>query len=1098
MKKNYPPFNFPTILQLNLEKIRLLLFLSSLLAFTAMYSQQTYTFTNCSATGSIGPTQIQINSAYALTNLNLAVGVTTTGIQTWTVPLTGLYRITAIGATSGTTGASGRTPGYGAFMSGEFTLTAGDVLQILVGQRGQDHPSYAAGGGGASFVTKTPHNSLPSILVIAGGGGAPSGDFSGLSATTATCGTFDLQSGPGQCAGNGGISFTGNSGGGGGGFFTDGAGNSTVANGGKAYVNGGLGASTTMLYAWGGFGGGGGNASPATSTYASSGGGGFSGGNGGNRNSTNGTGREGGGGGGSYNSGANQTNSVTTVLANGKVIIEELCNISLSSLTSSSINAICNGNSATLTTNAVSNYSWSTGASSSSVVVSPTTTTTYSLGATSVSNCVAYAAITITVNGSLPVLTVANTASSSGGICPTQTVMLTATGALVHNWAGGAIPVTNGVVFSPTSAVSYTVSGVNGCGTTTAVTSVSVHPFPTVNPATSASTLCAGGSVTLTATGNATNYAWSGGTGGITNGVGFTPPLTATYTVIGTSALSCTAFATMPVTVYPTPVNVPTANPGLVCIGGSSTLSATGALSYTWSSATQTVNTANFIVTPVLGTTTYTITKANSSCVNTQVLSLQTNPLPTVFAIVTPTVVCALTPATLAIGGALTYTWTSPGPPTYTFTGSSPIVSPIAPSVYSVAASDGTCISTTTVFLNANPNPTITVSASTPTLCEGQTVNLNATGGINYNWTATGGGVFTGASIADTPTTATAYNVTGDNSFGCTSGASQVVLVYAKPNLTVTSNKALICSGGGATLTALGANTYSWDTNANNVLTAIAVVNPIALTSSAIMYTVEGTNSSTGCKNTQTVAVSVFIPTLTISGSTNTCSGGLINLNGGNGVLGTYNWHTGSGTPITNQILQIPLTVASVFTLTANSNSIGLICPATQTIALGIYYNPTITAVPARTLICVKESVEITAAGGSSYAWDNTMTGPTITVSPNGTAANYTVTGTDDNGCSSTATVQVKISSCAGLNELRHLNNGITIYPNPNDGKFTIQSTADLKLSLVNELGQLIRVINLSATNNHEVNISDLAKGIYFVSGQKDSSQIYQKIVVTK
>ncbi|WP_317898458.1 glycine-rich protein [Aurantibacillus circumpalustris] len=1001
----------------------------------------------------------------------------------------GNYDIEMWGANGG-----GSQGGKGGYSKGTLTLSSATTIYVVVGGTGgtggipadinggyngggpRPNPGGATrgSGGGATHVAtatgllSTLSTNQSAVKIVAGGGGGGSNAGTGVG----NGGGLSGQNSNGANPGLGG----------------------TQAAGGAA----GTGASGSP----GTFGQGG-----QSLDMAGAGGGGWYGGGAGGGSITGNT-SNGGGGGSSYIGGVTsattimfgQTGFVTNpdVNGNGRVIITELCNITLSSLTSSSINAICNGNSATLTTNAVSNYSWSTGASTSSIVVSPVSNTVYSLTATSPSNCTTSAAITITVNGSLPVLTVANTASSSGGICPTQTVMLTANGALVHNWAGGAIPVTNGVVFSPTSAVSYTVSGVNGCGTTTAVTSVSVHPFPTVNPATSASTLCAGGSVTLTATGNATNYVWSGGAGGITNGVGFTPPLTATYTVIGTSALSCTAFATMPVTVYPTPVNVPTANPGLVCIGGSSTLSATGALSYTWSSATQTVNTANFIVTPVLGTTTYTITKANSSCVNTQVLSLQTNPLPTVFAIVTPTVVCALTPATLAIGGALTYTWTSPGPPTYTFTGSSPIVSPIAPSVYSVAASDGTCISTTTVFLNANPNPTITVSASTPTLCEGQTVNLNATGGINYNWTATGGGVFTGASIADTPTTATAYNVTGDNSFGCTSGASQVVLVYAKPNLTVTSNKALICSGGGATLTALGASTYSWDANANNVLTAIAVVNPIALTSSAIMYTVEGTNSSTGCKNTQTVAVSVFIPTLTISGSTNTCSGGLINLNGGNGVLGTYNWYTGSGTPITNQILQIPLTVASVFTLTANSNSVGLICPATQTIALGIYYNPTITAVPARTLICVKESVEITAAGGSSYAWDNTMTGPTITVSPNGTAANYTVTGTDDNGCSSTATVQVKISSCAGLNEFSHLNNGITIYPNPNDGKFTIQSTADLKLSLVNELGQLIRVINLSANNNYEVNISDLAKGIYFVSGQKDGLQIYQKIVVTK
>ncbi|WP_317898462.1 T9SS type A sorting domain-containing protein [Aurantibacillus circumpalustris] len=767
--------------------------------------------------------------------------------------------------------------------------------------------------------------------------------------------------------------------------------------------------------------------------------------------------------------------------------------VSPSTITVVGNNSICVGSTASLTATGNTTYTWSTTSNSNSITVAPSANATYSVSGTNSFGCIANSAITVTVNNT-PTVT-ANSSNGTAGACPGKTLTLNGGGATSYTWTGG---VTNGVAFAPIGTNVYTVTGGNACGTATAAISVSIHPFPTVNPVASSASICSGNSVTLTATGNATAYAWSGGVGGISNGVGFSPPLTATYTVIGTSALSCTASATIPVTVYPTPINPPTANPGLICIGGSSTLSATGAANYTWTSSSQTVNTANFIVTPVVGNTTYTITKANSTCYNTQIITVVTNPLPSIFAIVTPTVVCALSPATLAVGGALTYTWTSPGPPSYTFTGASPITSPVAPSIYTVAASDGTCINTTTVFLNANPNPTITATASTPSLCEGETVTLNANGGLNYNWTLTGGATYTGSSIVHTPTTATAYNVSGSNSFGCTSSANQVVLVYPKPIVTASSNKILICSGSSATLTASGASTFSWDANANNVLTPIAVVNPTALTSSAVMYTVEGTNSSTGCKNTQTVSVGVFVPTLTINGSTNTCSGGLINLTAGNGVLGTYNWHTGSGTPITNQTLQMPLTVASVFTLTANSNSVGLICPATQTIALGIYYNPTITAVPARTLICTKESVGITAAGATSYAWNNTMTGPTITVSPTGTTANYTVTGTDDNGCSSTATVQVKISNCSGINELSNLNNEIIIYPNPNDGKFTIQTNADLKLSLVNELGQLIRVINLSATNNHEVNIIDLAKGIYFVSGQKDGLQIYQKIVVTK
>jgi hypothetical protein len=284
----------------------------------------------------------------------------------------------------------------------------------------------------------------------------------------------------------------------------------------------------------------------------------------------------------------------------------------------------------------------------------------------------------------------------------------------------------------------------------------------------SSASLCSGTNLTLTGVGNATAYAW---VGGYTNGVGFQPGITNTYTVIGTSALSCTASATIPVTVVTTPVAYPTAQPALICIGQTSTLTASGATNYTWTTGTQTLNTAAITVTPAVGVTTYTIIKANANCVDTKTISVIVNALPTVFAIVTPTLVCALSPATLAVGGAQTYTWTAPSTSgTYSFTGASPVVNPPAPSVYTVAASDGTCINTTTVFLATNPNPTLTIVPTSSLICNTQSVGLTVSGGINYTWTTSSStATLSGATITDTPAGTIAYNVTGNNSFGCTS-----------------------------------------------------------------------------------------------------------------------------------------------------------------------------------------------------------------------------------------------------------------------------------------------------------------------------------------
>lgn len=58
------------------------------------------------------------------------------GIQSWTVPTTGTYRITAVGG-RGAAGDEGREGGRGAELSGDFTLTAGATLRIAVGQQGR-------------------------------------------------------------------------------------------------------------------------------------------------------------------------------------------------------------------------------------------------------------------------------------------------------------------------------------------------------------------------------------------------------------------------------------------------------------------------------------------------------------------------------------------------------------------------------------------------------------------------------------------------------------------------------------------------------------------------------------------------------------------------------------------------------------------------------------------------------------------------------------------------------------------------------------------------------------------------------------------------
>jgi hypothetical protein len=252
------------------------------------------------------------------------------GIFLWTVPQTATYRIEAYGARGGTTGDVGYSRygyydgGFGARMRGDFSLTQGDQIKMLVGQRGhetshsQDGRAVCSGGGG-SFVVRSNN----SILVIAGGGGgSASNNWSqhrGQDGTTSQNGTYST-SGGGQ-PGTGGQGANGDTTGGpAAGFYGDGNTPSGTPYSERAlsFLNGGRGGRAARSWGggevWGGFGGGGGGGG-----LAAGGGGGYSGGAGGQWSQY-----QGGGGGGSLNNGANQSNSGGNRNGDGFIVIQKL------------------------------------------------------------------------------------------------------------------------------------------------------------------------------------------------------------------------------------------------------------------------------------------------------------------------------------------------------------------------------------------------------------------------------------------------------------------------------------------------------------------------------------------------------------------------------------------------------------------------------------------------------------------------------------------------------------------------------------------------------------------------------------------------------
>ena len=257
----------------------------------ALYEFTTFTFTNCGKTGMDGPTLTECRASYSpsWTDNTSYFNVTGSynGIQQWNVPVTGTYTIDAYGAKAGdSTSVIG---GYGARIHGTVSLTQGDWIHILVGQKGSDYSSCSSGGGG-TFVIKSPYNSNASILIIAGGGGGVEECITRHGGETGKSGGdfTDYDNAAGGVNGYGGVSGHGQPGAG---FLGDATG--TFAHGGtaaKGFVNGGRGGENTIN---GGFGGGG-----AAQNVATGGGGGYSGGASGDSHGQSTT--QGSGGGGSY------------------------------------------------------------------------------------------------------------------------------------------------------------------------------------------------------------------------------------------------------------------------------------------------------------------------------------------------------------------------------------------------------------------------------------------------------------------------------------------------------------------------------------------------------------------------------------------------------------------------------------------------------------------------------------------------------------------------------------------------------------------------------------------------------------------------------
>jgi len=410
-------------------------------------------------------------------------------------------------------------------------------------------------------------------------------------------------------------------------------------------------------------------------------------------------------------------------------------------------------------------------------------------------------------------------------------------------------------------------------------------------------------------------------------------------------------------------VTVIVSGDSIIDYGQSTTLMASGATSYHWSTG---ANTANITVSPT-STTTYIVTGTNQyNCTATATKTVTVNPiLPTVNTIN----VSDITSTTVSCGGhvvseggavvtAYGVCWSTSHNPTINNThtndgsGSGPfssLIMGLTPNTtYYVRAyatnSAGTAYGEEVTFTTACNTVTINIIGTT-SVNYGQSVTLTAHGASSYQWnTGT-----SSSSITVSPTSTINYTVTGTDSYGCTATATiTVTVIPIIPTVTtsvvsdITANSAScggnVTSNGGSIVTARG---VCWSTSQNPTVSDSHTTNGSG----------NGSFSSyiTGLMPNTTYYVRAY--------ATNSVGTGY-------GVQKTF---------------------------TTNCNTVNLSITGTTTIDYG-------------------ESTTLTASGASSYQWSTNATTASITVSPT-TTTTYTVTGTNSYGCTATASATVTVNS---------------------------------------------------------------------------------------
>lgn len=662
--------------------------------------------------------------------------------------------------------------------------------------------------------------------------------------------------------------------------------------------------------------------------------------------------------------------------------------------------------------------SYSTTASGTVSNLTGPATNTYILYAKDHNNCVNTDTTTVSVytyptNLQLRV----NTAN----VCSGDQVTFTATGARIYSWDGGNTYGTTGTYnLVVTRDTTFTVYGANEdplCYRTAQVT-VHVYEAPELHSTVSAPVICRGSSTTITVSGSDRYKFGTNGTYGTTNSWTVTPQRDTTYTIFGTpQGAQCPSNVAVSIRVKALPVLALTASPDSLCLGSTTTLTATGAnlYSFTGSAPYRSNNTYTPTAPATAGTQQYTVTGQDTTlgvtCSNTATTSITVLSYPSIQITPSASSFCLDSCVVLTASGAARYSW---GDNThYQANNSQKRDCPTSTSNYIVygTLANGMCESSSNITITVFQPTALTVSANQSSYGENDQAILTANAsGCQFSWQ---GGTYSASNTYTTEPLSEGdhtYTVCARNNNGCVSCTTITVRAYAIAEATLRASDTSICRGEQVTFYASGARYYSWNRGTNYGTSSRFTVTPTQDTT-VILF---------GCDDpahpeyytTDTVFVRVTpIPVFTLTPDTTTiCRNQQVTLTT-TPARSDYEYSFDGNAYSTATTYTITPQASQRVTVICHS-AVNNRCSSSKTARIGVLNLPTVTLTTNHADICNGDTVTLTAGGATRYSWNGGAmeTSNTKRFRPT-TTTTYTVEGEVPGGavCSATASVIVTV-----------------------------------------------------------------------------------------